>query len=138
MSGSEKITDKTSAKIKVRAPRVNPETQEFWDATAEGKLLIKKCNTCNENHFYPRTLCPFCFSDDTEYLECSGRGIIYSYSVTRRGEPYAIAYVTLEEGPTLMSNLIDCDFDAVFIGQQVKVNFVDTGEGIAVPFFSPV
>lgn len=138
MSGSEKITDKTSAKIKVRAPRVNPETQEFWDATAEGKLLIKKCNTCNENHFYPRTLCPFCFSDDTEYLECSGRGIIYSYSVTRRGEPYAIAYVTLEEGPTLMSNLIDCDFDAVFIGQQVKVNFVDTGEGTAVPFFSPV
>lgn len=138
MSSSHNMADKTAAKINVRAPRVNPETREFWDATAQGKLLIKQCNTCGENHFYPRTLCPFCFSDDTEYLECSGRGIIYSYSVSRRGEPYAIAYVTLEEGPTMMTNLIDCDFDALSIGQEVELNFVDTGEGPALPFFRPV
>jgi uncharacterized protein len=127
------------SKPKVRAPRVNHETKVFWDATAEGKLLVKKCNGCGENHYYPRTLCPFCFCDDTEYLECSGRGVIYSYSVTRRTkEPWAIAYVTLEEGPTMMTNLIDCDFDELSIGQAVEVAFVDTGENTALPFFRPV
>jgi uncharacterized protein len=127
------------SKPKVRAPRVNHETKVFWDATAEGKLLVKKCRGCGENHYYPRTLCPFCFSDDTEYLECSGRGVIYSYSVTRRTkEPWAIAYVTLEEGPTMMTNLIDCDFDELSIGQAVEVAFVDTGENTALPFFRPV
>ena len=141
MSQPEATKDKSNKikqKPKVRAPRVNSETQAFWDATAQGKLLVKRCNACGENHFYPRTFCPFCFSDDTEYLECSGLGVIYSYSVTRRGEPYAIAYVTLDEGPTMMTNLIDCDLEALAIGQQVKVNFVDTGEGTALPFFTPV
>ncbi len=123
---------------KVRAPRVNDETKGFWAATADGKLFVRHCNSCDENHFYPRTFCPFCFSDDTEYLETSGRGTIYSYSVTRRTkEPWAIAYVTLEEGPTMMTNLIDCDFDQIAIGQPVKVAFIDTGEGTAVPFFAP-
>ena len=123
---------------KVRAPRVNDETKDFWAATGEGKLLVKHCNSCGENHFYPRTFCPFCFSDDTEYLETAGRGTIYTYSVMRRTkEPWAIAYVTLDEGPTMMTNLIDCDFDKLEIGQAVKVAFIDTGEGTAVPFFAP-
>lgn len=138
MSQADKTKQKTDPPVKILAPRVNPETRKFWDATAEGKLLIKKCNACGETHFYPRTLCPFCFSDDTEYLQCSGRGTIYSYSVFRRGEPYAIAYVTLEEGPSMMTNLIHCDFDSLFIGQPVEVNFVKTDEGTAIPFFSPV
>jgi len=127
-----------TGKPKIRAPRVNHETKEFWDATGKGVLMVKKCNDCGENHFYPRTLCPFCFSDNTEYLECSGNGVIYSYSPTRRGDaPWAIAYVTLDEGPTMMTNLVDCDFDKLAIGQKVKVSFADTGEGTAVPFFTP-
>lgn len=129
----------SNSKPQVRAPRVSHESKPFWDATAEGKLLVKKCNACGENHFYPRPFCPFCFSDDTEFLTCSGRGVIYTYSVTRRtSEPWAIAYVTLEEGPTMMTNIIDCDFDALSIGQAVEVTFVDTGEGNALPFFRPV
>lgn len=132
------MSDKPNSKPQVRAPRVNHETKPFWDATAQGKLLVKKCNDCGENHFYPRTLCPFCFSDNTEFLECSGKGVIYSYSVTRRtAEPWAIAYVTLDEGPTMMTNLINCDFDKLGIGQAVQVAFVDTGEGTALPFFEP-
>lgn len=133
------MSEQKVSKPKVKAPRVNPETSTFWEATAEGKLLVKKCNACGEKHFYPRSLCPFCFSDDTEYMACSGRGVIYSYSVTRRtSEPWAIAYVTLEEGPTMMTNLIDCDFDQLSIGQPVEVAFVDTGEGSAIPFFRPL
>ena len=120
------------------APESNIEIQPFWDATAEGKLLLKKCNGCGEIHYYPRTICPFCFSDDTVWIEASGKGTIYSYSVIRRVEvPYVMAYVTLEEGPTMMTNIIDCDMDSVRIDMPVTVSFVDTGEGNALPMFTP-
>jgi uncharacterized OB-fold protein len=120
------------------APQSNIEIQPFWDATAEGKLLLKKCNACGEIHYYPRSICPFCFSDDTVWIEASGKGIIYSYSVIRRAEvPYVIAYVTLQEGPTMMTNIIDCDIDSVRIDMAVAVSFVDTGEGSALPMFTP-
>lgn len=120
-----------------RAPRINDESRPFWEATTRGELLVKHCTTCGENHYFPRTFCPFCFSDATEWLKCSGRGTIYTYSVSRRGEAYAIAYVTLDEGPTLLTNLIDCDLDRLAIGQAVQVKFVDTGEGSAIPCFVP-
>lgn len=121
------------------APLSNIEIQPFWDATAKGQLLLKQCEACGEVHYYPRTICPFCFSDNTVWIEASGHGVIYSYSVIRRAEvPYVIAYVTLQEGPTMMTNIIDCDIDSVRIDMAVKVNFVDTGEGTALPMFTPV
>jgi len=120
------------------APEPNPETQAFWDAAKEGKLLIKHCRACGELHYYPRAICPFCFSDQTEWRESKGRGTIYSYSVMRRAPvPYAIAYVTLEEGPTMMTNLVDCDFDRLHIGQSVKLVFKPTQGGPPVPMFTP-
>ena len=88
----------------------------------QGKLLVKRCTACGEPHHYPRAICPFCGSDRTEWTEASGRGTIYSYSVMRRAPiPYAIAYVTLDEGPTMMTNIVDCDLDAIRIGQPVRV-----------------
>jgi len=119
------------------APEPNPETQAFWDAAKEGKLLIKHCRACGELHYYPRALCPFCFSEQTEWREAKGRGTIYSYSVMRRAPvPYAIAYVTLEEGPTMMTGLVDCDFDRLKIGQNVKLVFKPTQGGPPVPMFT--
>ena len=123
---------------KITAPPVNSETQHFWDAAAEGKLLIKKCTACGEPHFYPRTHCPFCFSDKTEWVQASGQGTVYTYSVMRRAPvPYAIAYVTLAEGPTIMTNIVDCDLDAIKIGQTVKLVFKPSEGGPAVPMFTP-
>ena len=125
---------------KIPAPQPNSETQAFWDAAGEGKLLIKKCNSCGEVHFYPRSICPFCFSDNTTWQQASGDGTIYTYSVMRRGAPvpYAIAYVTLAEGPTMMTNIVDCDLDGIKIGQKVKVVFKPTEGGSPVPCFAPV
>jgi uncharacterized protein len=123
---------------KIPAPPTNPENEPYWDAAKEGKLLVKKCNDCGEFHFYPRALCPFCFSDRTEWVQSVGRGKIYTYSVMRRAPvPYAIAYVTLAEGPTMMTNLVDCDFDALKISQDVEVVFQDAEEGTKVPMFRP-
>ena len=127
------------AERKISAPAVNLETQHFWDAAAEGKLLIKKCTACGEPHFYPRTHCPFCFSDKTEWVEASGQGTIYTYSVMRRAPiPYAIAYVTLAEGPTMMTNIVDCDLDSIKIGQAVRLVFKPSEGGAPVPMFTPV
>jgi uncharacterized OB-fold protein len=76
-------------------------------------------------------------SSDTEWLEASGEGSIYSWSVERRGTPpYAIAFVTLPEGPTLLTNIVDCDLDALAIGQKVKLAF-ETREDQPVPVFRP-
>ena len=122
----------------IPAPSVSPETKPFWDAAAEGTLLLKRCDACAELHYYPRAACPFCGSDRTSWQPASGRGTIYSYSVFRRAPvPYAIAYVTLEEGPTMMTNIVDGDLDAIRIGQRVRVRFVPTDGGPPVPMFAP-
>jgi hypothetical protein len=124
---------------KIPVPEANPETKPFWDAATEGRLLIKKCVTCGQVHFYPRAICPFCGSDKTEWVTASGRGTVYSYSVMRRVPiPYALAYVTLEEGVTMMTNIVDCDLDAIRIGQRVTVAFKPSEGGPPVPMFRPM
>ena len=124
---------------KIPAPAVSPENKAFFDAAASGKLVLKFCLDCKEFHHYPRTLCPFCFSEKTEWRDAKGTGSIYTYSVLRRGvpEPYCIAYVTLEEGVSMMTNIVDCDLDAVKIGMKVKVVFKPGDGGPPVPMFAP-
>jgi uncharacterized OB-fold protein len=123
---------------KYPAPAVNPEIKPFFDAAAQGNLMLKKCAACGQSHFYPRAICPYCASDRTEWVTSSGRGTIYSYSVMRRVPvPYAIAYVTLEEGVTMMTNIVDCDLDAIRVGHRVKVVFKPTEGGPPVPMFTP-
>jgi hypothetical protein len=125
------------AERKIPAPAINPETKPFWDAAGKGQLLVKKCLACGELHFYPRTICPFCHSDRTEWLAASGQGTIYSYSVMRRApEPFAIAYVTLAEGPKMLTNLVDCSFDDLKIGKAVKLVWRPTENGAPVPMFT--
>ena len=130
-----------AGKRKLTAPHVDPETKEFWEAAENGKLVARFCNSCEAYHYYPRTICPRCGDDDTEYREISGRGRIYSYSVMRRVPvPYAMAYVTLEGTDiSMMTNIVDCDLDALEIGQEVKVVFSETEEdGPPLPTFTPV
>ena len=123
---------------KIFAPTPTPETQAFWDAAAKGKLLVKHCIACGRAHHYPRPICPLCGSDRTEWKDATGQGVIYSFSVMRRATPpYVIAYVTLAEGPTIMTGLVDCDFDALRIGQPVRVVWTPTDGGPPVPMFTP-
>src|SRR2546430_17152830 len=104
---------------KYPAPMVNPEIKPFFDAAAQGTLMLKKCAACGQAHHYPRAICPFCASDRTEWITASGRGTIYSYSVMRRVPvPDAVAYVTLGEGGTMMTNILDRDPGAIRIGQR--------------------
>jgi len=124
---------------KIPPPAVNAENQPFFEAAARGVLYVKFCNGCGSFHHYPRAICPFCASDRTEWREARGTGTIYACSVLRRGgpEPYCIAYVTLDEGVSMLTNIVDCDLDALKIGRKVKVVFKPTDGGPPVPMFTP-
>ena len=121
------------------SPQPHPETQAFWDAAREGRLLVRTCTACRKAHWYPRTICPFCSNTATEWSEASGRGKIYAFSIMRRAAvPYAIGYVSLAEGPTMLTNFVDCDFDRLAVGQDVKVVFVPSDGGLMIPSFTPL
>ncbi|CAN5257097.1 OB-fold domain-containing protein [soil metagenome] len=133
------MTDVSAAKL-YPAPVIDPETKPFWDACAEGRLLIKHCLMCDERHYPPRALCPFCFSDNTAFEQSKGEGEIYTFSVMRRSPtgPFAIGYVSLDEGPAVLTNFVDCDFDQLAIGQRVAVKFAPAEGGVSLPVFAPV
>ncbi|WP_073102698.1 Zn-ribbon domain-containing OB-fold protein [Pollutimonas bauzanensis] len=128
----------TASARKIPAPLPNPETEPFWAAARQGKFLIRRCASCRQAHWYPRAICPFC-GGATAWQEASGKAVIYTYSVMRRAaQPFAAAYVTLDEGPTLLTNIVDCDFDKLSIGGRVSVVFVPVDEeGAVVPMFAP-
>jgi uncharacterized OB-fold protein len=129
------------------APFVLPEVKQFWDATAEGRLLLPRCEDCQTVIWYPRPFCPACASTHVGWFQASGRGTVYSFTVNRRGQAdlsaykdagtYILAYVELAEGPRMMTNIVDCDPETVKIGQAVEVVFHDTGQGTALPRFRP-
>jgi uncharacterized OB-fold protein len=123
----------------IPAPAVTVESQPFWEAAKEGRFLIKRCVECKKAHWYPRAMCPFC-SGETAWEESPGEGVIYTYSVMHRSPtgPYAIGYVTLNEGPAVLTNFVDVAPDGLSIGQKVKVKFQPTENGPPVPVFAPV
>jgi uncharacterized OB-fold protein len=119
---------------KIPAPLIAPENWPFWDAASEQRLLIKRCRSCSRFHWYPRGLCPFCLSGETEWVESSGSGAIYSHTVITGVAPVILAYVRLEEGITLLTNLV-CEADQACIGRKVSVVFVSAENGQKVPMF---
>ena len=128
----------------VPVPVPTPVTQPFWDATKEHRLLLQRCAK-GHVFYYARTHCPECLSNDVTWVEASGRGKLYSYTVARRPQapefaedvPYIIAAITLEEGPRMTSLLVEADPDNVRIDGPVEVAWDDLDE-LAMPYFRPV
>lgn len=124
-------------------PIVDPDTEPFWHAAREHKLLVKRCAECGQAHFYPRELCPHCHSDAVSWLEAKGSGEIYSFTVARRGAgpafqsdaPYVVAVVQLDEGCRMMTNIVGTPPDEVRIGQRVEVSYEEVTADITLPKF---
>jgi uncharacterized OB-fold protein len=122
----------------IPSPPMSVEHKEFWEAANKGTLLVPRCKDTGQFFWYPRKVSPYTLSNNVEFVPASGKGTIYSFSIMRRADPpYAIAYVTLEEGVTMMTNLVECDFDALAVGQSVELLFRDSEEGQKVPVFRP-
>ena len=128
-------------------PRLDElDTAEFWRRTKDGELSYLRCRNCGAIVFYPRQHCTSCFSSDLEWQVASGRGTIYTFSVVRQSyhpffrniAPYAVAWIDLEEGPRLLSNVIGVDDPGTLeVGQAVELEW-ETHEELAIPLFRPV
>lgn len=125
------------ASREIMPPVPSPETEEFWNAARDGRLALRYCRGCNRFHYYPRSICPHCFSDQTEWRDARGSGSIHVVSVMRRAPvPYAIAYIELDEGPMMISNVVNCELDSLQVGQRVRLCFAEF-DGGKLPVFEP-
>jgi uncharacterized OB-fold protein len=126
-------------------PTVSGETKPFWDACRRGQLLIQKCDSCVEYQFYPRGICANCWSEDIKWVTASGKGTVWTYTVTYQNRtpgfaedvPYVLALVELEEGVKMFTNIIECAPREVAIGMPVEVTFRQANNQISVPYFKP-
>jgi uncharacterized protein len=126
-------------------PTPDDFTRTWWDAAAEGRLLLVRCSDCGRAHFYPRPFCPRCGSDKVSWEIASGLATLYSWSVVHRNDlppfneqvPYVAAVVELAEGPRMMTNVVDCEHDALKVGMALQVEFRPLGDDFKVPVFRP-
>jgi uncharacterized OB-fold protein len=126
-------------------PAPDLETQPFWDAAKDGTLLVKHCAACDRYHFYPRPFCPHCWSQDVEWVEASGRATLYTWSVVRRNDlppfpdrvPYVAAVVDLAEGPRMMTNVVECEFDDLAVDMELEAVFHPTSDDVTIVQFRP-
>ncbi|MCR0985757.1 Zn-ribbon domain-containing OB-fold protein [Roseomonas populi] len=127
----------TSARRVPPGPTPDPSTRAFWDAARDGKLLIGRNARTGRFHYPPRPIDPFDDEGEVELVPASGLGTIYTFSVMRTKVPYVIAYVELEEGPRIMTNIVGCDIAALQVGQPVRLVFERSEDGQAIPMFTP-
>ena len=129
-------------------PELTPVNQPFWDAARGGKLMMQKCRDCGTWLFCPRPVCGDCASENLEWVQLSGKGKIFSFTVIRevvgqalRGFgpdiPYVTAWIDLDEGPRFCSNIVGTAIENVKIGIPVEAVFEDSGEGVTLPKFRP-
>ena len=126
------------------APTPTPDTAHFWEGTRNHKLLLQRCNDCGKVYFPPRSFCPENGSTNVEAFAASGRARLISYTINHRQHPsfespYAIAVVQLEEGPTMMSNIVECEQtpEALVLDMPLQVTFEKVTDAITVPLFKP-
>ena len=134
------------------APRTRPRpvpvptniTRPFWEGTRRGTLLLQRCRRCGTRQYWPRPVCMRCISRDLEWTPASGRGVVYSFTITRLPaegfegrEPYVLVAVDLAEGPRMMAQLLDCAPDQVRIGMPVRAVFEKLTDEISLPQFTP-
>lgn len=125
-------------------PQPTPVSAPYWQAAREGRLVVQRCTACGHLQLYPRSLCTRCSGERLEWLDVSGRGRVKTFTVIRRAVsaayepdvPYVVALIALDEGPTLMSNVVGCAPEAVRIGAPVRVRFDAWTPEVTLPVFT--
>ena len=125
-------------------PQPTSLSRPHWDGCREGVLRVQRCADCGAYVFIPQPICTACQADRLEWVKSSGRGTVYSFTVVHRPPrpqfeaPYVVAIIELEEGWTMLSNVVGCSPEEVSVGLPVEVDFRAMSEEITLPFFRPV
>lgn len=126
-------------------PEATELSRPYWEAAQRQELLLQRCQSCRAAIFYPRQWCPECLGLDLAWERASGRGKVFSYSVVyqaplesyRDDTPYVLALIELEEGPRMMTNVVNVAPGNVHLGMPVRVCFEERADGFRVPQFEP-
>jgi len=127
-------------------PIVTEENLPFWEGCQQGKFLLQQCSECHHYQFYPRLYCMQCSSNAVDWIEASGQGVIYSFTIIYQNKspefvhdtPYNVAIVQLEEGPRLLSNIVDVEATELQVDLPVTVAFDRVTDTITLPRFRPL
>ncbi len=137
------------ADVRKPLPAITPEAKPFWDAAAQQKLMIQRCKACNAWVWTPRPSCNECGSENIDWTQMSGRGEVYSFTVIRqivgraaspafqKDVPYVVAWVDLDEGPRMITNIVGCAVEEVKLGMKVTVQFEQAADDVWLPKFRP-
>ena len=126
-------------------PAITASSRPFWEAAEKHELVVCRCQDCGT--FYSQAfVCAVCGGDRMEWVKASGKGKVFTFCVFRQAFnpawrddiPYNVAYVKLDEGPLLISNIVGCSNDEIYIGMPVKVVFEDISDEVTLPEFIPV
>jgi uncharacterized OB-fold protein len=127
-------------------PQLGPSglDRHFFEAAAQGSLLVQRCSACGHRQFYPRQLCTAC-AGEVVWETASGRGLVHTFTIVRQNGmppfkdllPYAVAMIELDEGVRMMGNVTGCPVEQVKIGLRVEAYAVECEPGLAVPFWRP-
>jgi uncharacterized OB-fold protein len=139
------MAETISGKRERPAPRVTPQTAAYWKAASEGRLLLGTCGDCGKICHPPQAVCPFCWSSSVGTKPASGQGRLNAFTIIHQSAipafreriPYVVAYVELDEGLYMNSNVVNCDPSAVKIGMPLKATFERIGDGVGVTLFEP-
>ena len=126
-------------------PHIDEENRPWWEAAQRHELYIQKCRDCGDLRFHPRALCTSCMSSRTDWVRCAGGGKIYAFTVTNQNQaagfrealPYVMAWVELDEGVKMMTNIVDCPPEQVKIGMPVEAVFDDVTPEVTLVKFRP-
>jgi uncharacterized OB-fold protein len=124
-------------------PEPTQESQPYWDALGEGRLLLQSCGACGKVRHYPRPLCDACYSFDLRWIEAKGTGTVHSWTVTHHAFnpgfkaelPYVLVTVDLVEGVRMQAPLRDPDLNGLRIGLPVRVIVELANDELALPAF---
>ncbi|HYK83891.1 MAG TPA: Zn-ribbon domain-containing OB-fold protein [Ktedonobacteraceae bacterium] len=131
-----------SAQLPASMLQQDSDSRPYWEGLAQGELRIQRCDACARAVFYPRALCPHCFSERLLWIVASGKGTIYSYTVAHQAfgpfateTPFVVAIVELEEGVRMMTRIVDASRERITVGATVQVTFASVGEDFTLPYF---
>ena len=125
-------------------PQPTMVSRPFWDGCQRGELLFQRCDACGGATWSPALMCCHCFSTDLRWEQSKGEGEVYSWTVVWRPQtpqftvPYAAVIMRMDEGYDFLSNMIECEPDAIEVGMRAKVAFHKLTDDITLPYFVPL